>query len=78
LRPQRNDFTGSHAYVACEFTHCLLSVRLCDVQQGLVSLIDLLEALLSLGIFIDIGVVFEGQTAERLPDLLIRGVLLQA
>ena len=73
LRPQGNDFTGSHAYVACEFTLCLLAARHCDIQQNLVCLIHLSEALLSVRFFVDVGVVLESQPAERMSDHLIRG-----
>ena len=75
LGPQRDNLPGAHTYVACEFTLCLPTTRLRVFQQGLVRLIYLLEALLSLGIFIDVWVVLEGQPAESPPDLLIRGGL---
>ena len=78
LRPQGNDLTCSHTYVASEFTLCLLTARIGDFQQSLVRLVDLLEAFLSLGISVDVGVVLEGKPAKRPPDLLIRGSLAYA
>ena len=78
LRPQGNDLPRAITHIACEFTLCLLTVRLGDCQQGLVCLVYLLEPLFSFGIFVNVGVVLEGQSAERPPDLLIGGVLLHA
>ena len=71
--PIGDNLSHAHTHVACEFTLCFLTARLGDCQQGLVRLIDLLEAFLSLGISVDVGVVFEGQPAESPSDLLIRG-----